>query len=514
MVEANKKRQKILLISVTDNLSVIGIKQIHYCLLKDGWQSRHLYITSFDKNNFYALKNLQDFISQITPLFIGISLMSIEYNYARNLTVFLKKKFPAIPILWGGIHPTIDPNSCFPFADYVCIGEGEKSILDFSNAVARGDDPREIRNLCYQEKEQLNKNPLYPLIDKLDSLPWIDHVPKHSLMQKKNGEISLIDRNLYKKKAGFQGKRYNIFTSRGCNFSCTFCCNNFFTKIYPEYRKIRRRSVESIIAELEYALKRNPDISIVKFQDDAFLSCSKEYLGDFCQAYKTKINKPFALNTIPIYVNRDKLRLLKEAGLCWINMGFQTGSDRVNRDIYKRRVYKKDFLRIAELIKEFNFAGKYDIILDNPYESENETIKTIETLIETPKPYLIEFFSLTLFPGTELYDRVKKECPEKMEDCREKHYMHYERTTLNKLVVLAVYLPETVMKKIIQLYKVDSGKGASFKATFFIFNILSLTYYRPKIFFNMLKLSHRGSYVKTLLSIPMFLKEILYIKNM
>ena len=91
--------------------------------------------------------------------------------------------------------------------------------------------------------------------------------------------------------------------------------------------------------------------------------------------------------------------------------------------LYKRNSYRKDFMKAAQLIKEVNLPVKSDVIMDNPFEKETDIIQTIETIMETPKPCLYEIFSLALLPGTELYDRAKKECPEKMEDCRGKNFM-------------------------------------------------------------------------------------------
>ncbi len=512
MAPDTKKNKEILLISVQNNLSIIGFKYIHYSLLENGWQSKFLYLPYLDMNDVHKLNKLKDFISEAPPIFIGLSLTSIEYYRARDLSIYLKKTFPEIPVIWGGVHPTIDPGSCFPYADYVCIGEGEQSLLDFSNALVRGEGMNEVHNICFQENGALKKNPLYPPLENLDGLPRIDHITKQSYIQRANGGICLIDKHIYAKEARFQGKMYETISSRGCPYSCTYCCNNFFVKLY-ETRKIRRRSVENIIGELEQAVRNNPEIDTILFKDDSLLSCSMGYFTDFCQAYKTRIKKPLVISATPTAINPDKLRLLKEIGISLLNIGLQSGSDRVNKEIYKRTAMKKDFLHSAKLIKEFNIAGKYDVILDNPFEDEDDIIETIEALIETPKPYIVEFFSLSLYPGTELHNKVLRECPETMEDCRAKNYIQYKKTTLNRLIVLAVYLPEVIMKKLLALYKKDSDDALSFKTVFFVSRLLSSIYYKPKTLVGVLKLSRDNSYIKALRVIPMYVKNFLNYRN-
>jgi radical SAM superfamily enzyme YgiQ (UPF0313 family) len=507
MTSITDQKKNILLIPVQDNLSHLGVKYLHYSLLENGFQSKLLFIPYLEMNDSKQLKILQEFISQMDPLYLGLSLTSLDYFRTRDLASFIKKTFPDLPLICGGVHPTVDPESCMSFADYVMIGEGEKSVLDFSNALINGTDIKEVPNLCYRENGQLKKNSLAPAIKDLDSLPLFDHIPKHSFIQRKDGKIRVIDKDIYAKEGRFQGRIYEMLSSRGCAFSCTYCTNNFFNKIYPSNKRVRRRSVKNIIGELEHVIKKNPEIKQVVFHDSSFLICSKEYVREFCETYKKKINIPFIVSTMPHTLNREKLILLKEAGVSWITMGLQSGSDQVNKNIYKRHVYKKDFLHAAKLIRDLNLPVKSDVIMDNPFENKSEAIETIETLIETPKPLIIEFFSLTLLPGTELYDRVNAECPEKMEDCRGKNYAKVKETYLNKLTVLAVNLPKSLMKKLMQLYKANPNGSGTFKVIFYISKVISACYYRPKNLLHWFKLMCGDSYAETIRTIPLYVKD-------
>lgn len=112
--------KEIFLISVQDNLSVMGLRYIHHLLLQNGYRSNILYLAHPGCPESIFKDNLCRLIGRADPLFIGISLMSVQYDRARGLSVFLKERFPAVPIVWGGVHPTIDPESCLEFADYAC----------------------------------------------------------------------------------------------------------------------------------------------------------------------------------------------------------------------------------------------------------------------------------------------------------------------------------------------------------------------------------------------------------
>lgn len=494
-----------LLISTQKDLDTIGLKYLHYYLLKNNYNSFILYLPNFDSNDDISLKNIKKFISEISPMFIGFSLMSLEYYGARDLTKYLKSNFSSTPIIWGGIHPTISPEMCLDYADYVCVGEGERTILDFANAVSQNKSVKAINNLCYAQDGQIKKNALYPRIENLDEIPPYDHIPANSFIQEKNGQIVPVNRKVFKKYARYRGTTYSIMSSRGCPFSCTYCCNNFISRLYQN-KKVRKRSIGSIIFELEKAVNNNPEIEYVNFQDDCFLACDEEYLADFCRIYKEKIKKPFIVRAIPVYITWNKIKCLKETGLAWISLGLQSGSDRVSKEIYRRSSLKSDFLKAARIIKEFNIAAFYDVIIDNNFENEEDRFETIQTLIETPKPFFPQIFSLTLYSGTELYERAKKECPQTIENSLEKDFVLYHKSAINNLIRLSIFLNPKFMNKIIRLYK-QNPKGKKFKAALFVANLLSSAVLEPITYFRVIKLSQRQSYVKAMSVLPNYLKE-------
>lgn len=494
----------ILLISVQKDLDVIGLKNLHYCLLENGYNSFLLHLPNFNPNEDNTLEKIKKFISKINPAFIGISLMSVEFYNARNLTKYLKNNFKPIPIIWGGIHPTIAPEKCLDYADYVCIGEGERVILSLSNAINRNESVKNINNICYIKNGQIKRNPLYPLIENLDEIPPYDHIPVNSFIQEKNGRIVPIDKKVFRRYARYRGTVYSVMSSRGCPFSCTYCCNNFISRLYQS-KKVRRRSIKNFIFELEKAINDNPEIEYINFQDDCFLACSNEYLMEFCETYKEKIRKPFICRSIPIYITRNKMKYLKEAGLAWISLGLQSGSDRVCKEIYKRKSLKADFIKAARIIKDFNIAAFYDVILDNPFETEENKLETMQTFIETPKPFYAQFFSLNLYLGTELYERAKKECPEKIEDSLKKELVVYHKNTINNMIRLSVFLSEKFMNKIVYLYK-QNPRGIRLKVTLFIANLLSSIILEPLTYFRVIKLSQGGSYIRTLKVLPNYFK--------
>ncbi len=427
------------------------MKGLHSYLLAQGLSSYLLYLPKFDEGNLPALEKLEDFVRHVRPSFIGISLMAIDLPYAIAVTRFLKQKFSNIPILWGGIHPTTSPEACLEYADYVCIGEGELTLRDVAHTLSQGGSLKTVRNLAWLEEGSLCQNPLYPLIKDLDSLPPSRQIPRNSFVQLKK-EIVPVETKHLKRHKRYRGGIYKILTSRGCPYHCTYCVNSFLRRLYPQWR-VRRRSIEHVIKELSYAIKEGPKVAYIDFTDDCFLSCSVEYLEKFCKRYKEEISCPFIVKGTPKNITSPKVKLLVDTGLAWLNMGLQSGSDRTCYGIYQRNISSAEFLAAANIINQYNIAVYYDVIVDNPFETQNDIFQTIKTLLSTPRPFAILVFSLNYYHGTELYKQVQRTYPHLLKNALQKDFHIREKHTSTTLIEIAHLLHRPAMRFLMTQYK-------------------------------------------------------------
>lgn len=85
---------------------------------------------------------------------VGISLMTNHFDKCVQITDEIKKHL-SIPVIWGGIHPTIKPEECLEYCDYVSRGESEKSFVEFLNALEKekGQDYKDVNNLAFKNKD-------------------------------------------------------------------------------------------------------------------------------------------------------------------------------------------------------------------------------------------------------------------------------------------------------------------------------------------------------------------------
>jgi Fe-S oxidoreductase len=254
------------------------------------------------------------------------------------------------------------------------------------------------------------------------------------------------------------------------------------------------------------AITQNPFIEYINFQDDCFMSRSDEEMGEFCHLYKQEIKRPFIARSIPTFITEREIASMKSAGLAWISLGLQSGSDHVCREVYKRRSGKQDFLKAARAIKNQDLAAFYDIILDNPFETDEDRIDTVCTLMETPKPFYTQYFSLSLYPGTELRTRALEEGLIKGEEYQRKDYLLYNKTSINNLVRLATFIPSSWMKFLLDLYRLKPN-SLWCKMNISVARLFAIAFAEPITYLKVIRLSQKKKLGATIRVLPHYMKE-------
>jgi len=149
---------------------------------------------------------------------IGISLMSIFFNYGIQITQALKSTLD-IPVLWGGIHPTVRPEECLEYADMVCLGEGEEALVELVTKMENGQDFYDVPGMWFKEKGKIIKNKMRPLIQNLDTIPFPDNDYENKYILS-GRHILAMNEDLLMKYSGQKKKTYKTLPTRGCLFEC------------------------------------------------------------------------------------------------------------------------------------------------------------------------------------------------------------------------------------------------------------------------------------------------------
>jgi radical SAM superfamily enzyme YgiQ (UPF0313 family) len=105
--------------------------------------------------------------------------------------------------------------------------------------------------------------------------------------------------------------------------------------------------------------------------------------------------------------------MLVDAGLTVVEMGVQSGSQRVLDEVFNRPL---SIVKTKEVARELVFDGRrngvmllLDFILDNPWETRKDVHQTVRYLLDAPMCAIPNLAFLTFFPGTPVYDRAVAE---------------------------------------------------------------------------------------------------------
>ncbi|MFQ5646076.1 MAG: B12-binding domain-containing radical SAM protein, partial [bacterium] len=236
---------KITLVSPFSDVSGTGIRTISACLKQNGHEVRLIFLPK-DFRIRYDRQTLDQAVALAKGSdLIGITLMT---NFFQN-TIQLTRKFreeTGIPVLWGGIHPTVRPEECLDHTEMICLGEGEETVVELAEKMEKGQDYRHIPGMWFKDRKKIIRNSMRPLIQDLNSLPFQDYGFENNYILSGGRIQEMTGPILNMHLAG----DYMAFPTRGCPFGCAYCCNNTINNLYPGQKPLRKRSVKHIIGEL------------------------------------------------------------------------------------------------------------------------------------------------------------------------------------------------------------------------------------------------------------------------
>ncbi|MFC1673755.1 B12-binding domain-containing radical SAM protein [Pseudomonadota bacterium] len=369
---------------------------------------------------------------------VGFSSMTQYSQTVHKIIAELRDINPRAYIIWGGIHPIIDPNDAIMHADAICTGEGEFAFKAFYDLFVNGKDYTTTPGFWFNTNSGVIKNPNLPLMQQndMDGLPSLMYQDGELIYERGKGFKTTVSKDFLE----FMGLSYNTVWTVGCPLKCTYCGNSKFIEYDEAYRRLRHSSPRVIIEEIKRAISKHPYISTVHFYDDSFLSLPFKTLQEFAELYKAEVKIPFAVSgIIPNYVKDDKMALLFDAGLNRVRMGIQSGSQRI-LDFYQRPT---PLPRIHAAISIFNKYQKYmtppvyDLILENPVETQDDTQQTLDLLHEIPRPFTLNIFALRVIPNTILAkDIAERGCS--VPPINKSYHSEYQPTLGNVLVFAIV----------------------------------------------------------------------------
>ncbi len=315
--------------------------------------------------------NLSATLKNFRPDIIGIYVHTASYKMSLRLINELRQ-LSDVPIVVGGPHPSLMPESFPEIVNHIVIGEGEKVIVDLVESRIKD-------RMIYGHKLTSFE---------LEQLSWPDY---HDFYDKPyNWKLEIFDLNVQ--------RVFSMNTSRGCPYLCKFCGVSRISG-----RKFRYFSAAKIVDEVRH-LKEKYNIDGIYFREDNF-TANFARLKEFCRLMiESNLGVTWVSEARVDTGNKETLELMYKSGCRGLYIGVESGSQRI-LDNMKKGVSIEQIVTFFKNCREVGIKTYATFCFGTPGETEEDRQET-ERVIEIIKPTYIDRFVYIGIPRSDLYDYI------------------------------------------------------------------------------------------------------------
>ncbi len=277
-------------------------------------------------------------VAELNPDLVGISALFSAYAPQAYETAKILKERLHVPILMGGSHVSAVPQEVLslPFVDFVIVGEGERPMAAFVDALLGKKRWQSLPNLGFKQNGTLKFTTAEENFN-LDEIPFPD--------------FSDFKAQSYR----YQGRNLSfVVSSRSCPYRCTFC------SVHQTFgRNFRLRSVENIMAELN--LRRSQGYLAFDFEDDN-LTFDQKRMRLLTEALQSEFTgddiRLMAMNGVAYFrLTKEILLQMRAAGFRDLNISLVS----VNEKLLRRLKRPYHFGKFREMV-EFADQLKMNVV--------------------------------------------------------------------------------------------------------------------------------------------------------
>ncbi len=309
---------------------------------------------------------------------VAFSCTTPTFQHALHLAKMVKEINPRARTVFGSWHPTALKEKTFEdgrdsVIDQIVVGEGE---MAFAN-ILKGNTDKIVMGSALGFNE----------------LPWPD---REGI--KNHRTVELCHEMVGQRITSFQANRV-------CPVNCIFCSEKIMTgRFNRRTNAIRSRDPKDVCDEIEHVIKEF-DLDYFKFVDATF-DISAQYVIDFCkEKIKRGITTEWECLIHAVFCTEEMFQWLKKSNCNQINIGVESGSDKVLRKVGKG-TSTKTVRKVFKWGRTYGIERRAFFILGMPNETEDDLILT-DQFIEEIEPDVIGFTILCPYPGSDLYDHEK-----------------------------------------------------------------------------------------------------------
>ena len=324
----------------------------------------------------------EETIRRLAPDVVGISVLSVKTQSAGRIAEIAKRVAPEVPVVVGGDHPTVWPETFLanPDIDAVVVGEGEVTFVEFLEGLERsGLAELDVPAGCHVRRPDgaTEQGPPRSLIDDLDTLPFPDLDALIGLETYRPVDLGAV------------------IGMRGCPYDCSFCG---VATIWTH--RVRRRSPAGVVDELEMLDERFAP-PYFSFRDATF-TLHRDWAIDVAREIIARgLERPWEAVTRADKLDRELLEILRSSGCQTLRIGVESGSPEVLTSMNK----SPDLGPVRVAARTMNEMGFYwgaYFVFGTPEET-SESIRETLRFIEEIDPPFVTVARYSPIPGTPYY---------------------------------------------------------------------------------------------------------------
>lgn len=335
---------------------------------------------------------ITDCLSRTAARAIGITATTPQMPAVTRIVARIREA-GAYRVIIGGPHPTLVHasmargrrralrawNQLRSMADVIVAGDGEEAI-----EVALAPEPPSVVNADDP------KAPWFLSSAQLDKSPW----PARHLVDLASYQYTIDEE-----------PATSLIAQLGCPFGCNFCGGRYS----PVLRRVRMRSTDSILREIEHLRSAYGYRGIMFYDDELNVSRTMLELMRGLAARQERTGEALRLRGFikAELFTEEQARAMYEAGFRWILTGFESGSPRILRNIEKRASVE-DNDRCMGLARGAGLKVKALMSIGHAGETEETVAETRAWLLRV-QPDDFDCTVITPYPGAPYYDDASED---------------------------------------------------------------------------------------------------------
>jgi radical SAM superfamily enzyme YgiQ (UPF0313 family) len=195
-------------------------------------------------------------------------------------------------------------------------------------------------------------------------------------------------------------KATSIIAQSGCPFSCNFCSG----RGVKSYKSSARRSIESIMEEIQGLYKQG--YKGFMFYDDEMNINKSEFIKllEALIGFQVTVREKLAFRGFSRadLLTYEEAYLMKKAGFHWLLVGFESGSDEMLKSMNKGVTVEQN-TRAIEIARSAGLKVKALMSLGHPGECR-KTVNETKDWLRKVKPDDFDVTIVSIYPGTPYYE--------------------------------------------------------------------------------------------------------------